>query len=179
MKLLLLTPLFARSSVRITSKGESTPCPIRKHFPLILCMGSSAHLFVPHICTIIPLPRRFSTVSSARLSVAHLWCWCPISCHNSQFSFPWRPPPPIDSCRIPIASDPVYLQKSLLAYPSVEHPPLSAATTRPVSTPCPRTQSTARRLRIWSGGTPTMPPLLGACLCMSVRSDSRPPSECS
>ena len=65
------------------------------------------------------------------------------------------------TCCILIASAPLCLTKSLLPWPSIGYPPPSTATMGPVSTPrlC-NLSPPARRIQIWAGGPPTVPPSL-------------------
>ena len=116
--------------------------------------------------------------SSDHLSVYRIWCLCPIYWHHLPFSAPfWSLLLPhlmdtrgLFSC----ASAKIYFSASLSWYP-----PLSTATTGPVSAPCPRTPSTTCRLWIWDGGTLTVTPLLGAFQCMNVCTDYLLPIEWS
>ena len=77
------------------------------------------------------------------------------------------------TCWIPVTSSPYFLPKSLLTCPSIGYPPPSASTMWPVSAPRLRTPSPpVWRLQIWSGGPPTVPPLIDVYQCMSLSSAS-------
>ena len=88
-------PLSAHPSIRLPSEGESTSCPVLKHRPSHLRMGSHAHLGVPCILPRIPIPCHLSTGSSAHLKAACLRCRCPVYYHHSPLYDPfWSYLPP-------------------------------------------------------------------------------------
>ena len=84
------SPLSAPPAAVLTSKGESISYPFHQHRMLRLFVGSSAHLGLPHIFTSILILLFLSMGSSDLLSVVYLWCYCPVSFHNSSFSSPFQ-----------------------------------------------------------------------------------------